>query len=103
MARGGKREGAGRPKGSASRKTREVADRAAEEGLLPLDYMLKVMRDEGADQKRRDGMAIAAAPYLHPKLSAVEHGGVGGGAIQHEHGLTPALQRAIDKIVERTS
>jgi hypothetical protein len=41
-------------------------------GTLPLDYMLSVMRDANADPKRRDAMAIAAAPYLHPKVSAVE-------------------------------
>jgi hypothetical protein len=34
--------------------------------------MLEVMRDAKADQKRRDAMAIAAAPYLHPKLSTVD-------------------------------
>ncbi len=39
---------------------------------LPLDYMLSVMRDANAEPKRRDAMAMAAAPYLHPKLSAVE-------------------------------
>jgi hypothetical protein len=31
--------------------------------------MLGVMRDPNADNKRRDAMAMAAAPYLHPKLS----------------------------------
>jgi hypothetical protein len=30
---------------------------------------MTVMRDPNADDKRRDAMAIAAAPYLHPKLS----------------------------------
>jgi hypothetical protein len=30
------------------------------------------MRDPGADDKRRDAMAMAAAPYLHPKLSAID-------------------------------
>ena len=39
---------------------------------MPLDYMLSVMRDSTADAKRRDAMAIAAAPYLHPKLTAVD-------------------------------
>jgi hypothetical protein len=34
--------------------------------------MLSVMRDANAEPKRRDAMAIAAAPYLHPKFSAVE-------------------------------
>jgi hypothetical protein len=40
--------------------------------MLPLTYMLEVMRDAKADHKRRDAMAMAAAPYLHPKLSSVE-------------------------------
>jgi len=39
---------------------------------MPLDYMLSVMRDAGADTRRRDAMAMAAAPYLHPKVTAVE-------------------------------
>ena len=82
MARGGKRKGAGRPKGVRSSRTREVIEKAESEGITPLDYMLKVMRDEGADEKRRDGMAIAAAPYLHPKLSAVEHTGKDRGPIE---------------------
>ena len=56
-------------------RNRAIAEaRAAAEatGLLPLTYMLEVMRDAKADQKRRDAMAIAAAPYLHPKLSTVD-------------------------------
>jgi hypothetical protein len=31
-----------------------------------------VLRDEGADPNRRDRMAVAAAPYIHPRLSNVE-------------------------------
>lgn len=31
--------------------------------------MLSVMNDPGADQGRRDRMAVAAAPYLHPKIA----------------------------------
>ena len=36
-------------------------------GLIPLRYVLKVMRDEKADPHRRDDMAKAAAPYLHAR------------------------------------
>ena len=36
--------------------------------LLPLDYLLKVINDETANSDRRDRLAIAAAPYCHPKL-----------------------------------
>ena len=34
--------------------------------------MLGVMRDVNSESKRRDAMAMAAAPYLHPKVSPVE-------------------------------
>jgi hypothetical protein len=62
----------GRPKGARNRRTRAVLEAAEVGGKMPLDYMLTVMRDPKADGKRRDAMAIAAAPYLHPKLSSVE-------------------------------
>ena len=32
--------------------------------------MLRVMRDPKADKSRRDEMAKAAAPYLHPRLQS---------------------------------
>lgn len=75
MARGGKRPGAGRPKGAANKRTREVADKAAQDGITPLEYMLGRMRDESADRSERMDAAKAAAPYIHPKLSTVEHTG----------------------------
>jgi hypothetical protein len=70
--RGGKRPGAGRPKGSATKRTREIADAAMAEGLTPLEYMLEVMRDVRADEARRLDAAKSAAPYVHPRLSSVE-------------------------------
>lgn len=81
MARGGARRGAGRKKGSASRSNEEARRKAAQTGETPLDYMLRVMRDDKADGNRRDDMAKAAAPYIHAKLSNIEHGGAGGGPI----------------------
>jgi hypothetical protein len=62
----------GRPKGARNRRTRAVLEAAEAGGEMPLDYMLTVMRDPKVDAKRRDAMAMAAAPYLHPKLSSVE-------------------------------
>lgn len=70
MARGGKREGAGRKKGVPNQKTRERLEAICREGLTPLEYMLQVLRDENETPARRDEMAKAAAPYVHPKLSA---------------------------------
>lgn len=72
MARGGKREGAGRPKGSKTRKNAEIAQRAAEQGITPLEYMLEVMRDEANETSARLDAAKSAAPYIHPRLSAVQ-------------------------------
>jgi hypothetical protein len=72
QTRGGKRPGAGRPKGAATRKTREIADKAAEEGLMPLEYMLRVLRDEKQTAENRAWAAEKAAPYCHAKLAAVD-------------------------------
>jgi hypothetical protein len=75
MARGGKREGAGRKPGAITKRSREIAESLTASGDTPLEYMLRVMRDPHADEKRRDSMAQSAAPYIHPKLAAVEHSG----------------------------
>lgn len=68
---GGKQPGSGRPKGASSKKTQELITKATEGGLTPLEYMMRVMRDESQESSRRDSMASAAAPYIHPKLSSV--------------------------------
>jgi hypothetical protein len=70
MARG--RKTGGRQKGMRNRATAEARAAAEATGILPLDYMLSVMRDAKVDNKRRDAMAMAAAPYLHSKLSAID-------------------------------
>jgi hypothetical protein len=70
MARG--RKTGGRQKGARNRATEDARAAAQATGILPLHYMLAVMRDPDADGKRRDAMAMAAASYLHPKLSAID-------------------------------
>lgn len=82
MPKGGARPGAGRKKGAATRMNEEARRKAAEGGLMPLDYMLGIMRDELQPQSDRMDAAKAAAPYLHAKLATVEHSGPDGGAIQ---------------------
>lgn len=81
---GGARIGAGRPKkGESKAKARvsgvagttasPVADSDAQAAVLPvtaktpLQYMLDVMNDGGAEEKLRAQMAVAAAPYMHAK------------------------------------
>lgn len=72
---GGKRPNAGRKKGAVTKRTREVAEKAAKAGLTPLEYMLNVLRDDLADPKDRMWAAEKAAPYIHARLSSVEHKG----------------------------
>ena len=43
-------------------------------GLSPLDYMLTVINDPAASVTRRDRMAIAAAPYVHPRAGDFKRG-----------------------------
>lgn len=77
MAHGGARKSAGRKKGGANRANEEARRKAAETGETPLEYMLRIMRDDMAEPGRRDDMAKSAAPYLHARLAAatVEHKG----------------------------
>jgi len=42
------------------------------QGLMPLDYMLQVLRDEESSSTDRRWAACAAAPYVHAKLVATE-------------------------------
>lgn len=88
MARGGKREGAGRKAGSLTVKSREVAAKIAESGDTPLEALAELRRWAMAEFRTAwDGknFAVAAkaaevaadwaakeAPYVHPKLAAVE-------------------------------
>jgi hypothetical protein len=75
MARGGYRPGSGRPHKEPAPKVKP-ASRAAlpagDEGepgaaLNPLEYMLGVMNSDAATPARRDRMAMAAAPFVHPR------------------------------------
>jgi hypothetical protein len=54
-------------------------------GLTPLDYMLQVLRDPEASPADRKWAAEKAAPYLHPRLQTVEHGGAV--TLRHEDAL----------------
>jgi len=78
----------GRKKGTPNKKTSEVVKAVKAGGVTPLDYMLDVMRKpipseaEPAVKVAMIGLrfeaAKAAAPYVHPKLAAIEHTGKDG-------------------------
>jgi hypothetical protein len=70
MPRGGKREGAGRKRGSTNRFSQRLMEFAQESGEMPLDYLLRVMRDDTERSNIRIDAAKAAAPYVHHRLCA---------------------------------
>lgn len=72
MARGGKREGAGRKAGTPNKTNAAREAEVAASGLTPLDYMLGILRNTDETAENRAWAAEKAAPYVHPKLAAVE-------------------------------
>lgn len=69
MANGGKRAGAGRPKGARNKASVAREAEIAESGKTPLEFLLDIMRDESADMEIRMSAAKAAAPFVHPRLA----------------------------------
>jgi hypothetical protein len=69
---GGRREGSGRPKGARNRRSAAlIAEAEATGAMLPVDYLLSVMRDVTADPNTRAYAASAAAPYCHARLTVL--------------------------------
>ena len=72
IGRGGHRSGAGRPVGAINKRTRAVIDQANRNGqLLPLDFMLDVMRDSALPLQARMAAAATAMPFCHARLTAL--------------------------------
>jgi hypothetical protein len=71
MPRGGKRPGAGRPKGSNITKTSELAVKAGTEGLTPVELLLGIVRDETQTLAFRAQCAGIVLPYVTPRLASV--------------------------------
>ncbi len=95
MSGGGARPGAGRPAGSINRRHSEVIAAALAQGDTPIEYMLKVMRDEQADEKRRDWAAEKVAPYLHARPSPLD------GTVRLEGLPSTATIQGIDQALDR--
>ena len=97
---GGRQPGAGRPKGRRNTFTEAEKKKALARGLSPLEVMTDLMNHSYkrwkaearkrkpdkdvlmAKQKATLEAAEKLAPYIHPKLAAVQHTGKGGGPIQ---------------------
>lgn len=70
--RGGSRSNAGRKPGIPNKRTESTIAKAEAEGLMPLDYMLSVLRDGNRVPADRFLAAKEAAPYLHARLASVD-------------------------------
>lgn len=93
MARGSKpgEYRGGRKRGTPNKKNAAAVEMAKRGGIMPLEYMLGLMRQpipKDADasvkaslQGLRFEAAKAAAPYVHPRLAATEITGAGGGPL----------------------
>jgi len=86
------RKTGGRQKGTTNKKTQAVIDAVEKEGLTPLQFLLKVMRDTGDEMPVRIDAAKAAAPYIHAKLSAVHN----------TNGNEQTLEEWLDELPEAT-
>ena len=80
----GERRG-GRQKGTRNKATAAREAEIAASGLTPLDFMLNLLRDKNSSPEDRKWAASTAAPYVHPRLAAVEHSG--DMTIKHEDWL----------------
>ena len=72
MSKGGRRIGAGRPAGSRNKRTVAQAQAIETSGLTPLDYLVAVYQNEKMPERMRLEAAKIAAPFVHPRLSAVD-------------------------------
>lgn len=75
MAGGGKRPGAGRPKGAVNKRTAIQTAAIEASGMTPLEYLTSIYQDIAADEAKRLDAAKAAAPYVHAKLASIAIGG----------------------------
>lgn len=60
----------GRPVGSSNKRTAETYDKAKKTGELPVDFLLKQMRNDQLDLSIRMSAATSVAPYIHARLNA---------------------------------
>src|SRR5215471_51391 len=78
MKRGGFRPGSGRKPNAVKAKALALINEKIrqttgnESGMMPLDYMLMVLRDVDTKPSQRMEAARAAAPYIHPRLAITQ-------------------------------
>lgn len=83
----------GRKPGTPNKRNAETQAQVAASGLTPLEFMLKIMRNDTPPDGANDAQTLAfhslrfeaakaAAPYVHAKLASVEVTGKDGGPVE---------------------
>ncbi len=72
--------------------TAKVADRLAALGCDPIEILAKVAMDKNHAIELRVSCAKELASYVYPKLKAIEHTGLGGGAAEAQETGVQALR-----------
>ena len=62
----------GRPPGALNKRTREIMQAIEEDGMTPLEYLVRNYQDEDMPPPVRIDCAKAALPYCHARLSSVD-------------------------------
>jgi hypothetical protein len=73
LTTGGRKPNAGRKRGTHNKRTEQQIEEAKKGGILPLEYLLSIMRNENEPKELRISCARDAAPYLHPRLQSITH------------------------------
>ena len=102
MAKGGRRVGAGRKTGTSDKRLRKfsvdqvLSSIGSGPDSTPLAFLMGVIHlppgTEGVKLSDRIQCAIAAAPYVHPRLSSVEMKGDPAAPLQIQSDIGQALQ-----------
>jgi len=74
------KHGGARPNAGRKSKSRELLIERSRLAVVnadvtPLEYLLGILKDATKDDDVRFKAAVAAAPYVHPRLNAIEHSG----------------------------
>jgi hypothetical protein len=83
------KRGGARPNAGRKSKTRELLIERSRLSVVnaditPLEYLLELLSDKTNDRDTRYKAAVAAAPYVHPRLNAIEHSGNIASKTTHE-------------------
>jgi len=91
MAHGGKREGAGRPKGARNRNTQAIVERLGELDYCPLERMVDMLDREDLPPDVEFKIHSFIAARVHPTIQPLPFG-----MFSHRNGINRPQQSVVD-------